>query len=265
VAVDGRPESRDAAVVASTLADVTEANVMLVAVHPGAPVVLPQDLRWVAVHQRAVDMVHELRDSVLPDAGKLIETDESLGRALETLGPADLLAVGSSSEAPLGRVRIGDGTRRLLEQAPCAVTIAPRGLSTRPLRKLRIIGVAYDRQPEAHEALRLAGSLARASGAKLRVEAALDLLREPELDSLRAQAELAAAEIGVEAHVTVTLGSAADRLLAQSEAADLMVIGARRSGPTERVHLGSTIGALLHAGGCPILVVPGMASRHSSG
>jgi nucleotide-binding universal stress UspA family protein len=265
VAVDGRQESRDAAVVASTLAGVTDANVMLVAVHPGAPVVPPQEMGWVGVHQRAVDMVHELRDSVLPGAGTLIETDLSVGRALETLDDGDFLIVGSSGAAPLGRVRIDNGTRRLFEQAPCAVIVAPRGLSTRPVHNLRAIGVVYDREPEAREAMKLAGSLARASGATLCVDAALDLSRDPELDSLRADAELTAATLGVEAGVNVTLGSAADQLLARSQVLDLLVIGSRRAGPANRVRLGSTVGALLHAGGCPIVVVPGVASRHGSG
>ena len=199
VAVDGNPESRDAAVLAATIADVTKADVMLIAVHPGAPVVLPREMSWVDVHQRAADMVHELRDSVLPDAGTVIESDQSVGRALEriaTLEHRDLLVVGSSIEAPVGRVRVGNRTRELLEQAQCAVAIAPRGLFARPPRKPGVIGVGYSGEPEAREALNLARSFARASGAKLRVE-----------------------------------GSPADLLLlARSEAVDLLVIGSPRSG-----------------------------------
>jgi nucleotide-binding universal stress UspA family protein len=214
VAVDGNPESRDAAVLAATIADVTKAEVMLIAVHPGAPVVLPSEMSWVAVHQRAADMVHELRDNVLPDAGMVIESDQSVGRALEriaTLEHRDLLVVGSSSEAPVGRVRIGNRTREMLEQTQCAVAIAPRGLSARPPRKLGVIGVEYDGEPEAREALNLARSLARGSGARLRVEA-------PPVD-----------------------------LLARSEVVDLLVIGSRRSGPAEAAHARSTVGTLLDA------------------
>ena len=55
-AVDGYRESRDAAALAATIAAVTTAEVMLAAVHPRAPVVLPHEMGWVAVHQRAADM-----------------------------------------------------------------------------------------------------------------------------------------------------------------------------------------------------------------
>lgn len=58
---------------------------MLITVHPSAPVVLPREVSWVAEHPRAADMVHELRDCVLPDAGTLIESDQSVGRARERI------------------------------------------------------------------------------------------------------------------------------------------------------------------------------------
>jgi hypothetical protein len=106
--------ARDAATLAATVAAVTRADVMLVAVHPGAPVVFPEEMGWVAVHQRAADMVHELRD---------------------------LLVAGSSTGAPLARVRIDNRTRQLLGQAQCAAAIAPIGLFARPLQKLEFIGV----------------------------------------------------------------------------------------------------------------------------
>jgi nucleotide-binding universal stress UspA family protein len=262
VEVDGYPESRDAAALAATIAAVTRAEVMVVAVHPGAPVVLPQEMGWVAAHERTAEMVHELRDSVLPEAGTVIETDQTVGRALErvaTLEHQDLLVVGSSRGTPLGRVRIDNRTRQLLGQAQCAVAIAPRGLSARDPQKLRVIGVAYDREPEAREALKLATSLARAADAKLRVEGVL----QSKVESLREDAERAAAATGGNAEVPVTLGAPADRLRALSEAVDLLVIGSRRSGPADQVHLGSTAKTLLHDARCPIVVVP--AVMQSSG
>jgi nucleotide-binding universal stress UspA family protein len=287
VEVDGYPESRDAAALAATIAAVTNADVMLVAVHPGAPVVLPSEMGWVAVHQRAADMVHELSDSVLPNAGIVIETDQSVGRALErvaTLEHRDLLVVGSSSEAPLGRVRIDNRTRHLLEQAQCAVALAPRGMSAREPRKLRVIGVAYGGEAEAGEAPELAASLARAAGATLRVEGVIDdrlpagryapvdaarqevwdQLLQSKAESLREDAERAAAATGANTEVSVTLGAPADRLSALSEAVDLLVIGSRRSGPAERVHLGSTAKTLLHDARCPIVVVPAVTQSQSS-
>jgi nucleotide-binding universal stress UspA family protein len=147
---------------------------MLVAVHPGAPVVLPHEMGWAAVHQRATDMVRELRHTVQPDAGAVIETDQSVARALERVATCEheaLLVLGSSRGAPLGRVRVDNRTRQLLGQAQCAVAVGPRGLSVQDPRELRVIGVAYDGKPEAREALKLAAFLARAAGAKLQSQA----------------------------------------------------------------------------------------------
>jgi nucleotide-binding universal stress UspA family protein len=287
VAVDGHPESRDAAVLAATIAVVTKADVMLVAVHPGAPVVLPQEMGWVGVHQPAVDMVHELRDSVLPEAGTVIESDQSVGQALErvaTLTRRDLLVVGSSGDAPRGRVRVDSRTRRLLEQARCAVAVAPSGLSANEPQKLRSIGVGYIREPEAREALELAATLARAAGAKLHVEGVVDdrppwdgyepveaarqeiwdALLESEVVSLREATELAVSHIGVDAEVTAAPGSPAKLLLALSEAVDLLVVGSRRLGPPEQLQLGSTVRTLLHDARCPVVVAPGVTQRARS-
>jgi nucleotide-binding universal stress UspA family protein len=287
VAVDGCPESRDAAVLAATIAAVTKADVMLVAVHPGAPVVLPQEMGWVGVHQPAVDMVHELRDSVLPQAGTVIESDESVGHALEriaTLTRRDLLVVGSSGDAPRGRVRVDSRVRRMIEQAHCAVAVAPSALSAHVPQKLRGIGVGYDREPEAREALELAASLARAAGAKLNVEgvvedplapdgyAPVDAVREEiwddrlesEVESLREDTTVAVAATGVDAEISITPGSPTELLLARSEAVDLLVVGSRRREPPEQVQLGSTVRTLLHDARCSVVVAPAVPRSLSS-
>lgn len=61
VAVDGYPESRDAAALAATIAAVTTAEVMLVAVHPGAPVVLPNEMGLVFIGSCRSGTVEPLR------------------------------------------------------------------------------------------------------------------------------------------------------------------------------------------------------------
>jgi nucleotide-binding universal stress UspA family protein len=97
----------------------------------------------------------------------------------------------------------------------------------------------------------VAASLARAAGAKLRIERVL----ESEVESLREDAQLTAATAGVDAEVTVAPGSPAKALLELSEAVDLLVIRLRRSGPAEPVHPGSTVRTLLDDALCPIVVV----------
>ena len=145
-----------------------------------------------------------------------------------------LVVVGSSRDAPLGRVRIDNRTRQLQGQTQSAVAIAPRGLSAHDPQKLRVIGVAYDGKPEAREALTLAASLARAAGAKLRVASVLDdrvpsatwSMREDPRTEQRQQG-------GTDAEVTVTPGAPAELLLELSEAVDLVFIGSCRSGTVE--------------------------------
>jgi nucleotide-binding universal stress UspA family protein len=79
----------------------------------------------------------------------------------------------------------------------------------------------YDGEPEARKALNFARSLARASGAQLRVE-----------------------------------GSPADLLLARSEGVDLLMIGPPRPGPAEAVDARSAAEMLLDGARCPVVVVP---------
>ena len=129
VAVDGYPESRDAAVLTATIAAVTKADVMLVAVHPGAPVVLPHEMGWVGVHQPALDMGAKLRDSVLLEAGTVIESDQSVGHALErvaTLTRRDLWWSGRAARRrPVGcastTARAGCSSRCNVRWPGCAV------------------------------------------------------------------------------------------------------------------------------------------------
>jgi nucleotide-binding universal stress UspA family protein len=279
VGVDGTHEGRDAAVLAAMIAAVTGAEVLLVAVHQGPLVALPQEMGWTGADKEAAEMLHELRDSVVPGAGAVIETDQSVARALERvarLEHRDLLVVGSTRRAPLGRVAIGSRARQLLGEAQCALAIAPRGLSARPSQELSLIAVGYDGGPEAHEALRLAASLARAANAKLVVRGVVDEqlgsvrwiptdapppkvwdgLVESEVKSLREDADRAAAATGADTDVLVTRGSTADLLVKLSEDVDLLVIGSRRWGLPGRVLLGSTGESLLHDAGCATIVVP---------
>jgi hypothetical protein len=53
----------------------------------------------------------------------------------------------------------------LLRSARCAVAVAPRGLCAREDLQFTMIGVEYDGEPEAADALRLGAALARAAGA----------------------------------------------------------------------------------------------------
>jgi len=281
VGVGGYPEGKDAVVLAAAIARATQAEVMLVAVHPYPLVVLPEEMNWKSLEKQAATMLAEVRDSLAPDARMVVETDLSVPRALERVvrrEHRDLLVVGSSRQGPEGRVRIGKRSRQLLCHFKCALAIAPRGIHRRPLQELRQIGVGYDAGPESEAALSLAGSIAVAAGADLHLCAVVDDRMPPigwsalatggaavpqwedavlaHTASLRELALDRTKRVGVHAHAEVLRGRPADALLKLSAEMDLLVIGSRRWGPVARLLLGSTGEALAHDAACPLLVVP---------
>ena len=280
VGIDGFDEGRDAAVLGAMIARAIGAELLLVAVHPNPLIVLPQELGWTGLHKRAEASLRETRDAIAPSARIAVETDWSVPRALDRVverEQRDLLVLGSSRSGPDGRVRIGGRTRQLLYHGACALAVAPRGLGARPARELTRLGVGYDGGSESDAALAVAGSIAHAVGAQLRVrgvvddrlpavgwshlerervKAMWDEILEPELRSLGDEAQRAAEATTVAAEVEVLRGRPADALLELADKVDLLVIGSRRWGTVARVLLGSTGEALMHDARCPIMVVP---------
>ncbi len=253
---------------------------MLVAVHRNPLLPTAPGLGWTAMQERAEEVVRQLRDAVAPDALIAVKTDSSVPHALKRVvrdQHQDLLVVGSSPKAPDGRLRIDDTTRQLLDDAPCALAVAPRGFASRTPRPLKRIGVGYDDSPEAGVALRRGGELALAARATLRVRAVLDdrlpavgssgedramvgemwdqVLR-PELESLRERAERAACATGADFELDVTFGPPADSLIALCGEIDLLLIGSGRWGTVARVLRDSTGEALMRNANCPVMVVP---------
>ena len=254
---------------------------MLVAVHRNPLLPTAPGLGWTAMQERAEEVVRQLRDAVAPDALIAVETDSSVPRALERVvwrQHRDLIVVGSSPKAPDGRLRIDDTTRQLLDDAPCALAVAPRGFASRTPRPLTRIGVGYDGcPPESGVALRRAGELALAARATLRVRAVLDdrlpavgssgedraMVGEmwdqvlgPELESLRERTERAACATCADFELDVTFGPPADSLIELCGEIDLLLIGSGRWGTVARVVRDSTGEALMRNANCPVMVVP---------
>ncbi len=280
IGIDGHREGQDAAVLGAMIARATGAELLLVAVHPDPLIVLPAELGWVGLHKQAEELLRDTRDSIARGARTVVETDWSVPRALGRVVERehrDLLVVGSSRDAPEGRMRIGTRTRQLLCHCPCALAVSPRGLSTAPERRLARIAVGYDGSPEAGAALALAGSIAVAGHAELHVRAVVDdripdvgwsrskresvmtmwdQLLEPAVESLGADARAAVDAIGADAQIEVRRGQPARALGELCDEVDLLVIGSRRWGAVARVLLGSTGEALMRDASCPVLVVP---------
>ena len=277
--VDGFPEGRDAAALGQLFAEATGAKLMLVAVHSTAPLPAPRELSYRTGRDQLELELHDVRDSLAPEARTLTVTDLSVARALHHVARRehrDLLVLGSSRQGPEGRVRIGKRTRQLLCNCGCALAVAPRGLHANPDRGLRRIGVGYDGSPESESALALAVSVANAAGAHLQVLAVVDdrlplfgrsaMSRSVEdqwneviageMGDVRARTVAAGERIGALLDVGVARGRPADALLALSHDVDLLVIGSRRWGPTARLLLGSTGEVLMHDAACSMLAVP---------
>lgn len=279
VGVDGYAEGLDATRLGVEIARVTNAELMLVAVHPPTVFPMPPHLQSKQLRHQAMGSLREVRDARAPGARLRVESDLSVPRALHRVASdahRDLLVLGSSRRGPAGRALIGKRTRQLLCNFDCPLAVAPRGLAERDGWGLKRVGVGFDGGQEAGAALRFAAGLAVAAGAELRIRAAVDdrvpiLLRssldglfrtewtdfiDTEREQLDDQLLAEVAKLGIDAKTDTVLGKPAEALLALTEEVDLMVIGSRRWGATNRVLLGSTGEALLHEASCPVVTVP---------
>lgn len=284
VGIDDRPEARDAAYLATMIAAGIGAELTLVAVVVDPPLAIRAKMHRATGREHASALLREVRDLLAPGARTLVETDWSAPRALARVAQRehqDLLVVGSTHRGHQGQVRIGTQTRQLLGGAKCALAIAPRGLCAAARRPLGTIGVGYDGAREGAEALRLAAELGRAAGVRLRVCAVVDdrlpyadwtpagpeiqgmwdAVIEPDVESLRVDAERAASATGAEVALEVKSGSPPDELIALSREVDLLVIGSRRWGPAARPLLGRTGEELMHNARCSLMVVPRPPTR----
>jgi len=80
----------------------------------------------------ALELLETTREEAGVQAHLRLRGSSSVGRGLHELCEgmdADLLVVGSSRRGLLGRVRVGDATRAVLNGAPCAIAIAPAAAS----------------------------------------------------------------------------------------------------------------------------------------
>lgn len=281
VGVNGFPEGNDAVALAELVARATGADLLLVAVHTDPLVVLPDGMNWTALEEQAQQALREARDALAPNARICVETDLFVARALKRVisrEHRDLLVVGSDRHGDEGQVRIGKRTRQLLDDAHCALAVAPLGMRTQPSRELRRIGVGYDGSRESQAALTLAAAMAVGSGAEIHLCGVVDdRVRSigwsrlggiagdtDEWDELvktsekRLTAQLQAARQNLDCPVTseTRRGRPADALLELANDVDMIVIGSRRWGPPARLILGSTGESLLFHATCPVMVSP---------
>ena len=203
------------------------------------------------------------------EAELVVRGQHTVGHMLHELAEErgiDLIVVGSTRHALLGRVLLGDDTRAALDGAHCALAVASRGFAQRP-HELRHLGVGYDGSPESERALAFARELAQASpGATINACSIVSLqnVRDEkpipadwprEIDELierRAQ-ELAEIE-GVRG--VVAYGGPREELVRLSRDLDLLIVGSRNYGPLGRLIHGSVSRYVVGQASCPVLVLP---------
>ena len=194
----------------------------------------------------------------------------SSGRGLAEIAEqvdADLLVLGAHRGAMDQHVTPGPTAHRLLQGAPCAVAIAPRGL--RETDRFHHVGVAYDGSPEADAALAAAYALAARDGAAVSLfrvmsflgtadagdaDAAIEV-RARAQDSLDSAAD--AAPAGVNPRTVLLHGEPVSEVAQASDGVvDVLFCGSRGYGPLLRVLAGSVSRGLLLSATQPFVVLP---------
>jgi nucleotide-binding universal stress UspA family protein len=175
---------------------------------------------------------------------------------------ADLLVIGVSHFDDLARDMSGDDTRAVLEDAPCAVAVAPIGYFPHGAVIARI-GVAYDDSAQSERALALARDLAAARGAELSAFEAVDAplyvretwdVRAPEIDERVDEARDRIATLGgLEADAG--FGDTVGELVQFGRTVDLLVIGSHRYRPIDRLLRSTTAQQLADETSVPLLVL----------
>ena len=266
---DGSEQAQDALALTAAITAGTGASVTVVSAFPftGVP---PSDRERVLAEESEVSLDTARRGlGGLSVTGRAVSAD-SPGRALAEAAEeidADLIVIGSTHRGTMGRVFPGTVGDSLLSGAPCAVAIAPRGYASTPHADIGLIGVAFVDEPEAHRALSVAGEIATARNARLRLISVIDLRPRNFVmpDVVREAAgeveqALRDAESGLgpepEHEAVVLEGDPAAELTAQGVELDLLVLGSRGYGPVGRTLLGGISSEVIRTAPCPVVVLP---------
>jgi nucleotide-binding universal stress UspA family protein len=257
VGCDGSDRSRDALSFAAVLGRAQRARLILTHVYHGERAVA-LDLLSAAERSLPYGVRAEIR---AVEGGPVANTLRDLALA----EGADLIVTGAFHGA--------------IWSGPHAV--APPGFADEADPGLRVIGVAFDATPEAHEALDVAAELALRAGAALKLIGVAVPIPPPTVGAmalyapnsaidyrsvLRAQLDSAAEALpaSLRAQVVLAAGDASDTLIEQAGTLSLLVMGSHGRGRLRRALLGSVSTPVLRAAPCPVLVVPHERRAHEA-
>jgi nucleotide-binding universal stress UspA family protein len=263
IGFDGGRESRDALHLGTELAQMLDAEIVLVcALGPDVEFDVWATSHFAKVFDQAkrdapgLDFaLRGLRDVSAPAGLADVAAEE----------PADVIVVGSTHRGSLGRVIPGGVGERLLSRAPCPVAVAPHGFADHEHFGLGVVGVAVDGGRESNIALDVAADLAVRLEAKLRVItivpaiASDDYVKRTVLhdrgDEIQANA-MAAPPASLEVESSLEDGDPATALARHGVDLDLLVIGSRGHGPLGRMLVGGVSSEVMRSAPCPVLAVP---------
>lgn len=273
VGFDERPASRDALALGKALCERTGAELIVASVRPYWPELIgpaeyaravAEDEAWLG--REATKALGEQPFSTSVIAGG----HETSGlKEIAAAEEADVIVVGSTHRGRVGRVMPGSVGERVLNNAPCAVAVAPLGLADEGLR-LERIAVAYDGSKEAAVALNFAIDLAQQAGAALLILGAVEFnvevtglgaqtLDEAEVTRMQHHLERARdrAPTSIEVETRILRGPPNHVISEAGEGSDLLVLGSRgHYSAARRLFLGSVATQVTRSAPCPTLVTP---------
>lgn len=270
VGVDGRDGGWDAIALARQLAApgaaITLAHVYGVPTAAGRAAALALPFELEAAERVLAVATGRSNLSAQPTAVYETSISRGLHRCAEERR-ADLLVVGSCHRGPLGRTFMGDETSHVMNGAPCAVAVAPRGHAVpAPSTRLMTIGVGADHSVESARALDIARELASRDAGRVKALAVVSLEDIPPGDPIPDDwPQLAAARVADELHRLAALdgvdgdalyGDPGEELAKFSRELDLLIVGSRGYGPVGRLFHGSVSRYLLGHVACPLLLLP---------
>jgi nucleotide-binding universal stress UspA family protein len=174
---------------------------------------------------------------------------------------ADLLVVGASRGDDNARTFLGDDTRKVLEDAPCAVAVAPPEFAARA-GSIKKIGVGFDGSAQSEQAVALARRLAAERRAELSAFEAVPVpvyARDPwnvEGD-VEEHVEAARQRVAALGHLEpkAGFGDSVNELARYARSVDLLVIGGHDYRPIDHLLEQSTAQRLADDVTTPLLVL----------
>lgn len=278
IGLDPSEQGRDALALGRLLADTLAANPLVATVLPYPPELLSAEELTRAVGFDTAELFGAAQETLAPlESSTRAVVASSAAKGLYQLAEEEsaiATVVGSTHRGPLGRVLPGSVGANLLQGAPSAVAVSPRGYATAYEHRLYQLMVGFDGSPEAEVALDAACGLAARVGGALTVVTAVgppgygwgEALRVLSEGDLRTREQVEKRAIldrgleriseGVSVEGRLVNGEVADVLAAASTDADLLLVGSRSYGPVRRTLLGSTSVQVMHRAECPVTVLP---------